>query len=115
MTADISDIDDVDICRLLSNMLDNAITACQDVKVENRRICLYIRGDNVSYIFTVKNSIDESVIEKNPKLMSTKINRNEHGYGIRIIREISESYGGISDFYEEDGMFCCSVYLRRRK
>lgn len=115
VTADISDIDDVDLCRLLSNMLDNAITACQNVQAENRRICLYIRGDNVSYIFTVKNSIDESVIEKNPELISTKKNRNEHGYGIRIIREIAESYGGRSNFYEEDGMFCCCVYLRRRK
>lgn len=112
--SDISGIDDVDICRLLSNMLDNAITACQGSIGVNKRICLSIRGDNGNYIFTVKNTIDESVIAKNPQLISTKKNRNEHGFGIRIIREIAKSYDGRSDFYEENGMFCCSVYLRRK-
>lgn len=115
VAGDVSDIDDIDICRLLSNMLDNSITACQAEQNLKKSISLSIRGDSSSYIFTVKNTISESVLEKNPQLISTKDNQNEHGYGVKIIREIAKTYSGRSDFYEEDGMFCCSVYLRRRK
>ncbi len=106
---DISGINDYDLCRLLSNMLDNAITACKSCSGQ-RRLSLAIRGDENCYYFTVKNSISKSVLESNPELKSTKEDVG-HGYGVGIIREIAEKYGGRRDFYEEDGMFCCSARL----
>ena len=70
---------------------------------------LHITGDGAYYIFSLKNSISQSVIDNNPTLLSTKFD----GYGIKIIREIAEKYNGYSDFYEENGMFCCVVLLRK--
>lgn len=65
------------------------------------------------YIFSLKNTISQSVIEKNPSLISTKKNKANHGLGVRIIKEIAEKYDGYSDFYEECGMFCCMAVLRK--
>lgn len=115
VVKDISDIDDIDLCRLLSNMLDNAITACKVVPDGEKQLVLSILGTKISYMFTVKNTISNSVLEINPELKSTKDNASEHGYGIKIIREIADKYSGRSNFYEEDGMFCCSVCLRKNE
>ena len=112
-TSDISGVSDMDLTRLLSNILDNAITSCRE-NIGKRQINIHISADNSSYLISVKNTIDKSVIESNPQLMSTKRNKSEHGYGVKIIREIAEKYDGRSDFYEEAGMFCCSVVLRKK-
>lgn len=111
--SDITGIDDMDLCRLLSNMLDNAITACQSDASDNKRIELRIVEKEGCYIFSLKNTICQSVIERNPSLLSTKVNKDDHGFGVRIIKEIAEKYDGYSDFYEENGMFCCMALLKR--
>lgn len=113
VAKDISGIKDVDLCRLLSNMLDNAVTACKNDGNPHRRIELTIRTDDISCSLYVKNTVPAPVLEANPELKSTKSNLSEHGMGIGIIREIASKYSGSSDFYEEDGMFCCGVILRK--
>lgn len=59
----------------------------------------------------MKNSIDVSVLETNSGLVSDKQNKNNHGYGTRIIKEIAEKHNGFADFYEENDYFCCNVVL----
>lgn len=110
--SDITGIDDMDLCRLLANMLDNAIAACQSDASDKKRIELRIAENESSYIFSLKNTISQSVIERNPALSSTKNNKADHGFGVRIIKEIAEKYDGYSDFYEENGMFCCMTLVR---
>lgn len=107
------EIDDIDLCRLLSNMLENAITACNTGHRKDKQIYLKISSDAYKYIFHLKNTIDESVLKKNPDLKTTKKNKKEHGYGTRIIQDIARKYHGKCDFYEEDGFFCCSVTLKK--
>ncbi len=111
---DIDGIDDLDLCRLLANMLENAVSACVKCRSENKQINLKITFDGYNYTFSLKNTIDGSVLVDNPTLLTTKLRHGEHGYGIRIIRDIASKYSGRCDFYEEDKMFCCTVVLRRR-
>ena len=111
--SDFHEIDDIDLCRLLSNMLENAITACNTGHRKDKQIYLKISSDAYKYIFHLKNTIDESVLKKNPDLKTTKKNKKEHGYGTRIIQDIARKYHGKCDFYEEDGFFCCSVTLKK--
>ncbi len=106
-------IEDMDLCRLLSNLLGNAITACIESKRKNRQIYLKISSDEYKYIFNLKNTIDESVLEKNPTLKTTKKNKEGHGYGTKIIRDIAKKYRGKCDFYEEEDLFCCMVTLKK--
>lgn len=107
-------IDDLDLCRLLSNMLENAVTACLDSKNASKNIYLKIVSDDYSYTFNLKNTIDTSVLKHNPKLKTTKSNIDEHGLGTKIIEEIARKYEGKCDFYEEDGLFCCNVVLMKQ-
>lgn len=111
--SDFHEVDDIDLCRLLSNMLENAITACNASQREDKQIYLKISSDEYKYIFNLKNTIDESVLKRNPALKTTKRERSSHGYGTKIIRDIARKYHGKCDFYEEDGFFCCSVTLKK--
>ena len=56
----------------------------------------------------VKNSIDTSVLENNPKLQSTKEGEG-HGFGMVQIRKITEKYEGMIDIYEEKEFFVINV------
>ena len=104
-------IDDIDLCRLLSNMLDNAITATSAIKSDDKRITVNISEDIGTYTFIIRNTIEESVLKNNPHLLSTKKNKEISGLGTGIIRDIAEKYNGKCDFYEKENEFCCSVIL----
>ena len=43
------------------------------------------------------------VLDMNPELKTIKNEKEEHGRGIPKIKSIVEKYGGMCDFYEEDG------------
>lgn len=106
-------IESFDLCRLLANMLENAITACVNSTIERKELYLKITSDEYNYTFCLKNTISESVIAVNPALDTTKKQKGEHGFGTRIIRDIANKYNGRCDFYEEDDFFCCNVILKK--
>ena len=88
-------INELDLCDLLSNTLENAITACEAMPPDlNKFIYLEISKENNIYTFIVKNSLDKSVISENPKLKTTKKDIINHGLGTSIIRDIVNKYSG---------------------
>lgn len=110
---DFDGINDLDLCRLLSNMLENAVTACVNSTSNKRQIYLKITADENNFTFNLKNTVDSSVLVNNKYLHTTKDMNGEHGYGTKIIRDIAEKYYGRCDFYEEDDLFCCNVVLKK--
>lgn len=111
--SDFEGISEIDLCDLLSNTLENAVTACRNMPSdENRFIYLEIGEEEGIYTFMIRNSISYSVIENNPKLITTKSDKSSHGLGTSIIKSIAEKYNGRCDFYELDNAFCCSVILK---
>jgi len=111
--ADFDGIDDIDLSRLLSNLIENAIDACLLITDMPREIVVKISSDEYKYGVFVKNTINESVLSKNPSLHTTKPDPQNHGYGNKIVKEISDKYGGQVDYYEEFGYFCCNVLLKK--
>ena len=101
-------MDSVDFSAMLNNIMDNAIRAA--VSSKDRKLEVQIYMQNGMDIITVKNSIDESVLDKNPNLVSTK-DEAGHGYGIKQIKSIVEKYDGMIDIYEQNKMFIVSVML----
>lgn len=101
-------MDSVDFSALLNNILDNAIRATVSSKERKLEVQIYLQ--NGMDIITVKNSIDESILDKNPNLVSTK-EESGHGYGMKQIKSIVEKYDGMMDVYEKNEMFIVSVML----
>ena len=102
-------IGSVDFSALLGNVLDNAIEASLNVK--DPFIYVGILKKRGYDTILIKNRINTSVLDSNPKLNSTKDNLQYHGYGIKQIKEITEKYDGIIDIYEENNMFCVNIFF----
>jgi sensor histidine kinase regulating citrate/malate metabolism len=108
----LNDINAMSVQMLDDNTLENAITACKEIADDaNKFLYLKIDRETDTYTFLIKNSIDHSVMDSNPRLTTTKADKKQHGLGTSIIREIARKYNGRCDFYESEGMFCCQVTL----
>lgn len=106
-------IDDLDLLHILSNALDNAITGCTALPDDSEKfISLDISRTTDIYRIVVKNTIKESVLNKNPNLKTTKSDLGRHGWGTKIIRETAEKYQGRCEFYEFDNVFTCLITLK---
>ena len=77
----VSGIDDIDLCNLLGNMLDNAIEAAK--MCEMGYIEVSINSDENKILVIIANSIVTSVLNSNIELISTKADSARHGYGIK--------------------------------
>jgi hypothetical protein len=105
-----TNVEDTDMCALLSNILDNAIEASIKEK-EHKEINIDIMPKKGYVNIIVKNAILQSVIEKNPELKTTKTDERIHGIGIRSISDIVKKYDGMLDFYEKNNFFIADVWL----
>lgn len=101
-------MESVDFSALLNNLLDNAICGALDSK--EQKIEVQIGTKKGFDVITVKNSIDESVLEKNPKFVSTK-EEPGHGFGMKQINSIVAKYQGTIDIYEKNNNFVVSILL----
>lgn len=100
-------IGSVDFSALLNNLLDNAIEA--SLNSNYKEIVVNILRKRGYDTILVKNKIDQSVLKDNPSLISTKENKEEHGYGLKHIKSLVDKYEGMIDIYEEEDFFCVYV------
>ncbi len=95
-------IKDVDICTIFSNILDNALESCE--KSENKEIVLEIYIVNGKFLtIELTNSCDTSPVVQNGELVTSKVNSNNHGFGMKsIIKTVKKYKGQVFYFYNEE-------------
>ena len=111
-TGDLSDIKDVDLSCIIGNILDNAVEAVRPL--EDKRIDLTFATQNSNRIIICRNTADGSVLKKNRFLASTKSDPEEHGLGHKIVANVVQSYDGMINYFEEDGMFGVQIVLPKK-
>lgn len=98
-----SQIAGIDFSAILGNVLDNALEAADNSK--EKQLWVTVRRKRGYDTIKISNSINESVLEMNPSLKTSKSDGKMHGIGSGQIRTIVEKYDGILDIWEENGMF----------
>lgn len=83
----------LDLCTILSNLLDNAVEAVSNVDESEREILLSTRKTGNFIFLTVKNSTFDFV-EISDKIKTTKSNKKKHGFGIENVRKAVLKCGG---------------------
>lgn len=101
-------MESVDFSALLNNLLDNAMEGA--LSSQNKKVEIQIVTQKGFDVITIKNSIDDSVLEKNVELRTTKTEPG-HGFGIKQIKDIVEKYNGMIDIHEKENMFVVSILL----
>ena len=105
-------IDPVDLCTILTNLLDNAIEACERCSPEiERKIKLTIRRIHQFIIIKIENSSSTTPTIRNEKMMTTKINKSMHGWGIQNVKSAVEKYHGVMEYDYKNKIFTMNVML----
>ena len=103
-------VDEIDLCLVLSNLLENALEASLRTAPARRRIeltaCLH--GNSLALI-QVENTYDGVIREKGGVFQSSK--RKGDGVGLQSVRHIAEKSSGVSTVTYQDGLFCVKVML----
>lgn len=79
---------DSEISTLFGNLLDNAIEACEKIEGEDRWIEVKLKKQKRLLFIEISNSINETPIRKKNKWVSSKSNREAHGYGLKSVERI---------------------------
>ena len=108
----IRQIADVDIVRLFSNVLDNAIEAVMQVEADSIYFSLKRRGDYI--VIEEENACPYVRVGKNGRLKTTKGNKMNHGMGLGIIEGIVHKYNGHCDTRWEKDRFFLKLVLEDR-
>ncbi|MBD5504730.1 MAG: sensor histidine kinase [Lachnospiraceae bacterium] len=107
-------IEAFDLGILLNNALDNAIEACRCVPKERHRsvrIRGYVKGR--MFFLVVENTCDDRVLRpENGELQTTKVNVQDHGFGMSNMRSCVEKYYGTMQYEVRDGLFILTIMLQ---
>ena len=98
-------MDMVDVCSIFSNILDNAIEACNKIKSEDKDKKITLKGTIVNDFFVVKciNTKENDVLLSGNKIMTDKKDKDLHGIGINSVKSSVKKYDGNVEFkFEED-------------
>lgn len=102
-------LSETELCGLLSNSLENAITAASQVS-ENVEKIVVLRATiyQEKLLLSVENPYTGEVPMKDGLPQAS---RAGHGYGVRSIAAIAEAHGGQTLFTPKDGVFTLKVML----
>lgn len=100
--------EDMYIC--LGNLLDNAIEAVKSVP-DDKVIHLQIRVDGKNLYIEVSNPYEGIRVRSGRKYLTTKQEKKQHGFGLKIIKSIVENYHGEMDISDEAQIFTIKVLL----
>ena len=99
---------------VLSNLIDNAIEACEKNQApEHKTILLRMNADPIANFLYIENYSEEPVKIVDNHILSTKPDRFAHGYGTKNIAAIMEQYGAeyVWDYDEATQEFAFSAQL----
>ena len=104
----VDDTEQVVESTLLSNLVDNAIEACEKVEPERRYINLIIKVVEENMFIHIENSKISAPVDIN---VSTKDNPDSHGIGVSRVKEIFDKYDGKVKFEQEEDRFVVKGFL----
>lgn len=108
-------IDDIDLCILIGNVLDNAIEACVHVDEDKRNIRLCVQTKKQWFLLDCKNPINEHLLVKHKDTFITnKKDKSMHGIGLKNIQSIVNKYGGDVTIDLQDQQFEIRISINNK-
>ena len=106
-----TNIRSVDLTTILGNLLDNALEAAETAPDKLRFLNLTIRRINAMLIIKVENGYGNAPAENGGKLVTSKIDKASHGWGLKSVQTAADRYDGTITTDYKDGVFQSVVTL----
>lgn len=104
-----SSIDNIDLCTILSNALDNAIEACREL-TDSGAITISAQERQGYFVLTITNPTKHANFENIPT--TTKTDKEHHGIGLLNIQDVVRKHDGQMKTHCENGVFELSVAIK---
>lgn len=103
--------DELDLCVILSNALENAVHACQALPADRRKILLSaVLPEDWRLTVSVKNPCEEPISFDAEGFPVVPV-REGHGIGLRSMKAVAEKYHGLFRCGWTEGQFSLKVVL----
>lgn len=103
-------IDITDLSAILTNLLDNSLTAVSKVEKE-KHISIKIIYQKGMLMINIINSYNGEIQYSKGKIVTTKSDVSEHGRGLNNVRNAVEKYDGLLDLTHDERIFTVKVLL----
>ncbi len=113
--ADLSFIDNIDLTTIFANLLDNALEACMDKRGDNF-IQVQVGSFHNLVVINIKNTMDESKVNRSNLTMDTKIKMksNHSGIGLPNVTKVVKKYNGDFNIEKDGQIFTCTIVLSKQ-
>ncbi len=106
-------IDDIDLCSIFANTLDNAIEASQKINDPSlRKITVKARCDKGYFSYSIINNIGANITVSTGIYLTDKHDKKMHGYGIENVKDIVKKYNGIIEINHTENEFSVLIAIR---
>lgn len=109
------DLPYMELCRILSNALENAWESSSELPAGERSASLQMKYSRDYLLIRVKNKCREDLYVEKGTLPKSGKKDPGHGFGLATIQEMAASLGGDMLAYTEDGWFLLDIMVRTRQ
>lgn len=109
-------IETIDLCALVGNAMDNAIECEKNIAdPEKRLIHLTLSAQKSFVLLRIENYCDKKLRFHNGLPVTTKKDRENHGYGLKSVCQMAEKYGGYATVTLENKWFELKILIPQRE
>lgn len=103
---------EMEIYALFGNIMDNALEGMENVKHQERKfVSLKAAGRGNMVVLVVENYLEHELKFENGLPVTTKEEKNHHGFGLRSIMAIAQEHGGSVSVEVEDQIFRLTISM----
>ena len=103
-------IDVADEVTIFGNLIDNVITAAEKCE-SDKKVSINLQFSKNRLFIVISNTYDGRVEYTNGTIVSTKEEKDSHGYGIKNVRAALEKYNGVLRMEHNDTEFTAKAIL----
>lgn len=104
----------MDLCAVISNLLENAVEACTRMNSQDRFINVKISATtNFLLTIIIENNYEGEILRSGNVFISSK-KKGRKGIGISSVLNIIEQYNGISKFEYQNQLFKAAILLKAK-
>lgn len=104
------DISTFDLTVILGNLLDNAIEAAEQC-TDHKKIYCEVRVHKNLLLIRIVNTYSHTLKIRNGIYLTTKSQKNNHGYGLKSVKKMIEKYNGTLEISQQEHKFTVDVLL----